>query len=162
MKEKECVRPKLYLETTIFNFYYYGKEQKKQRDTRRLFDYIAEGRYLAYTSDCALREMREDTEEKYEKMSTLITKYGIIQLPISDEMERIADRYIARRIIPENYPDDALHLAVATVGDLDFVVSWNMGHIYKQKTMVGVGFVNKREGYHQIGITTPAEVLEYD
>jgi hypothetical protein len=154
--------PKLYLETTIFNFYYYGKAQKRQQDTLKLFDYFEDSTYQVFTSDIAFREMSRDTEEKFRKMSTLIEKYGIIVLSTSDEINRIADRYIAKHIIPAKYPDDARHLAMATVNDLDFVVSWNMGHIYKPKTMVGVGFVNNREGYKQIGITTPTEVLEYD
>jgi hypothetical protein len=48
------------------------------------------------------------------------------------------------------------------VSQLDFCVSCNMGHITKQKAMIGTGFVNTREGYPRIGLATPQEVLEYD
>ncbi|GHU46778.1 hypothetical protein FACS1894200_01050 [Spirochaetia bacterium] len=45
---------------------------------------------------------------------------------------------------------------------LDCVVSWNMGHIVKAKAMIGTGLINKREGYAQVCLATPREILEYD
>jgi hypothetical protein len=162
MNKKEMVIPKLYLETTIFNFYYYGKAQKKQYDTRKFFDDISDGRYFVYTSEYAIDELHKATEEKFDKMYSLIGKYDIIVLSVSDEIQKLADKYIAQGIIPKDYPDDARHLATTTVNALDFCVSCNMGHITKQKAMIGTGFVNLREGYQKIGITSPTEVLEYD
>jgi hypothetical protein len=70
--------------------------------------------------------------------------------------------YIKKDIIPSKFRDDALHIATATVNNLDFVVSYNLGHIVKTKTMIGAGLANLREGYRQIGLSTPTEVLEYD
>jgi hypothetical protein len=74
----------------------------------------------------------------------------------------LADTYIKKGIIPLKFRDDALHIATATVNNLDFVVSYNQGHIVKTKTMIGAGLTNLREGYRQIGLSTPTEVLEYD
>ena len=65
-------------------------------------------------------------------------------------------------IIPAKFQEDALHIATAVVNNLDFVLSFNYGHIVKTKTMIGVGLANLREGYCQIGLSTPTEVLEYD
>jgi N12 class adenine-specific DNA methylase len=79
-----------------------------------------------------------------------------------NEAQRLADMYIAKGIIPQKYVTDALHIATATVQKFDFVVSYNLGHIVKLKTIIGAGFVNLREGYKQIGLTTPTEVIEYD
>ena len=74
----------------------------------------------------------------------------------------MAGIYIEKGIIPEKFIDDAVHIATATVNNLDFVISYNLGHIVKTKTMIGVGIANLREGYRQIGLATPTEVLEYD
>jgi len=49
-----------------------------------------------------------------------------------------------------------------TVNNLDFVISYNQGHIVKVKTMAGTGLANLRAGYRYIGLATPTEVLEYD
>ncbi|GHU53849.1 hypothetical protein FACS1894200_14330 [Spirochaetia bacterium] len=95
-------------------------------------------------------------------MYALVPRFGIETLPKSKEVERLADIYMAKRIIPPEYPDDARQVALASIEGFDCVVSWNMGHIVKQKTMIGTGFINKREGYPQICLATPKEIMEYD
>jgi hypothetical protein len=80
----------------------------------------------------------------------------------SDEIEHLAELYIKKKIIGEGSMVDALHIATATVNKLDFVVSCNMGHIVKQKTMIGTGFINLRAGYKHIGLSSSMEVIEYD
>jgi hypothetical protein len=70
--------------------------------------------------------------------------------------------YVEKHIIPPKSRNDGLHIAVATVNNLDFVVSCNMGHIDKRKTMIGTGFINLRTGYKNIGICSTMEVIEYD
>jgi hypothetical protein len=57
---------------------------------------------------------------------------------------------------------DAQHIAAATINKLDFVVSFNLGHIVKPKTMIGTGFANLHHGYHQVGLCSPLEVIDYD
>jgi hypothetical protein len=154
--------PKLFLETTLFNFYFYGKAKEKMIYTRQLFDQIAEGIYKPYTSGYVVDELQDAPKKQFEDMYALIDKYGITILSQSDEIDHLASIYVANEIIPVGSETDAAHIAATTVNQLDFVVSYNMGHIVKQKTMVGTGFVNKREGYAQIGIANPKEVVEYD
>jgi hypothetical protein len=43
---------------------------------------------------------------------------------------------------------------------MEVLVSWNMEHIVKLKTIVGVNKINKQEGYSLILINTPEEVSE--
>jgi hypothetical protein len=58
--------------------------------------------------------------------------------------------------------DDARQIALASIKGFDCVVSWNMGHIVKTKAMIGTGLINKREGYPQICLATPKEIMDYD
>jgi predicted nucleic acid-binding protein len=152
--------PKIYLETTIFNFYYVDKDSKKKGDTHKLFDAIKEGTYEVYTSQYVQTEIARDTPEKYKKMQGLLEKYTINIVSFSKEAEYLADVYMANGIIPLKYDTDALHIATATVNKLDFVASFNFGHIVKLKTMIGTGFVNLHHGYRQIGLCTPTEVAD--
>jgi hypothetical protein len=55
---------------------------------------------------------------------------------------------------------DAIHIAVATVNDIDFIVSYNFRHIVKRKTVLMTGAINLREGYKAIGIFSPTEVID--
>jgi hypothetical protein len=63
------------------------------------------------------------------------------------------------KIVPEKYKLDLLHIAFAVVYDLDVVVSWNLEHIVKLTTKLKVNGVNKKEGYKEIEICTPQEVI---
>ena len=154
--------PKLFLETTVFNFYFEGKQGQKQKDAIRLFEAIAGGKYEAYTSEEVVNEIKATSEEKAVKMKALSEKYIKRTIQSSPEAERMADIYVKKGIIPLKFRTDALHIATAVVNELDFVVSYNLGHIVKTKTMIGTGFANLREGYRQIGLSTPTEVIDYD
>ena len=154
--------PKLFIETTVFNFYLEGKQGKKQKDAMRLFEEIAKGKYEAYSSEEVLRELQKTTTDKYEQMLSLYGQYVKKTIAITAEADLIAKIYISKGIIPRKYLEDALHIAMATVNNLDFVISFNQGHIVKTKTMIGTGLVNLRQGFRQICLATPTEVLEYD
>ncbi|MDR1506519.1 MAG: hypothetical protein LBI67_05395 [Treponema sp.] len=156
------VIPKLYLEASIFNFHFYEMRPREMADTRKLFRLIKAERYEAYTSEYAVEELKKASKEKYQKMLVLVKKYTKKIFSYDDETERLAGIYLDKKIIPVKYRTDARHVASAAVNKLDFVVSYNFGHIVKLKTMIGTGFANLREGYRQVGITTPEEVLEYD
>ncbi|GAB6391266.1 MAG: putative PIN domain protein [Treponematales bacterium] len=154
--------PHLYVESTMFNFYFYGKGKEKQAHTLRLFDAIAAGTYEAFTSEYALKELRRDTGARYQKMFALVDKYRLHTFPMSDEVDELAVRYVDRGIIPEKYIDDANHIAVCALNGLDFVVSYNYNHIVKLKTIIGTALVNRRLGLPIVGLCTPKEILDYE
>lgn len=58
--------------------------------------------------------------------------------------------------------DDALHIACASVNDLDAIISWNFEHIVKLKTKREVVGINVLLGYKEIGIYSPWEVVKND
>jgi len=91
-------------------------------------------------------------------MLALIGKYGITVLNFSDEVRDLADIYVKEGIIPAKYRYDGLHIACATVNDLDFIFSLNFQHINKVKTKAMTAVVNVREGYKSITIASPMEV----
>jgi len=154
--------PKIYLETTIFNFYFADDAPDKKADTLELFQEIKNGKYAPYTSAYVLREINKAPEPKKSQMLDLLKIYNINSLDAGDEVERLADVYIKESIIPLKYSTDALHIASATVSDLDFIVSYNFKHIVKRQTIMMTEVVNLRENYKRIGIFSPAEVIEYD
>ncbi|MFH0790889.1 MAG: hypothetical protein V2A64_04580 [Candidatus Omnitrophota bacterium] len=81
-------------------------------------------------------------------------------LEINDEVKMLAERYVNEKIIPLTYWDDALHIALASVNEVDILVSWNFKHIVKHKTRVEVTGVNTMLGYKNIDICSPREVIE--
>jgi len=153
---------KIYLETTVFNFYFADDAPDKRADTLRLFEEISQGKYEPYTSAVVIREIEQDTTPKRDKMLDLVEQYNVAVLPADEETRRLADIYVAEKIIPEKYATDALHIASTTINDLDFIVSYNFQHIVKMKTITMTESVNLRERYRRIGIYSPTEVIEHD
>jgi predicted nucleic acid-binding protein len=157
--------PKIYLETTMFSFYYEARtapfyiEQKAL--VRRVFELIQAGVYDPFTSLYTTREIsNEPDKEKRDKMKALVSDYGVVILPINQEIENLAALYIQEKAIPSAWTTDAAHIATATHNGLDFIVSLNFTHIVSPRTIEKVRLVNMREKYQAIGIYKPMEVLE--
>ena len=153
---------KIYLETTVFNFVFADDAPEKKQDTIKLFDEIKQGKYEPYTSEYVLRELHKAEETKKKQMIDLIEQYNIKFLDADENAVVLANKYADEKIIPVRYKTDGLHIAIATINDLDVIVSYNFRHIVKMKTIVGTESINLREGYKRIGIYSPTEVIEND
>ena len=154
-------KPKIYLETTMFN-HYFDADRDAHGDTVKLFEEIRAGKYEAYTSAYVADELDDADEPKRSNMLALISEYGVTTLPGNKEVERLAAIYVKEGIIPAKYLVDALHIAVATINDMDYVFSLNFKHINKVKTKTMTSIVNIREGYKPIIIASPMEVMDYE
>lgn len=154
--------PKIYLETTMFNFYFADDAPEKRQDTLKLFEEIRQGKYTPYTSVAVTDELLRAPEEKRAKMLRLIEEYGITVMEVDGESERLAEIYVSEGVVPKRYYADGLHIAITTVGELDFIVSYNFQHIVKRKTIMLTDVINVREGYKRIGIYSPMEVIDYE
>jgi len=153
-------KPKIYLETTIFNFPFADDAPELKADTLELFDAIKAGKYEPYTSSYVLEELENTKQhEKLEKMKGLIQEHNIRIIPFSGEAEKLAMLYIAEGVINRKYATDSYHIAITTVYQLDFIVSLNFQHIVRQKTIRETARINEREGYRRIGIYEPWEVI---
>ena len=154
-------KPKIYLETTLFN-YYFDTDRDAHADTVKLFAKIAEGKYEAFTSEDVLREIKNAPLEKKMKMLALMDEYPIATLPLDDAVNALADAYVAEGIIPAKYRTDGIHIAVAAINGLDFIVSMNFQHIVKPKVKRLANAVNIVKGYRPIEIINPMEPIEYE
>ena len=74
---------------------------------------------------------------------------------VSEQLSKDYSRYGA---IPEGYSEDAYHIAIAVINNLDIVLSWNFRHILRRKTKDIVNMVNTINNFQHIEIMTPAEL----
>jgi hypothetical protein len=152
-------KQKIYLETTLFNFYI-DEDREAHADTVLLFKEISEGKYEAFTSDYVIDELEYAPAEKRDKMISLITEFEIKVLEPDDSASRLADLYVSEGVIPLKYRTDGLHIAIATVNGLDMIISMNFQHIVKLKTVKMTGAINILSGYQAVEICSPMEVVE--
>ena len=154
-------KPKIYIETTVFN-HYFDIDREAHAATVKLFKEIQVGKYDAYTSAYVLEELEDAEEPKRSNMLALIPEYSIKVLGVEEDAERLAEIYINEGVIPAKFIYDAFHIAVATTNDLEYIFSLNFKHINKVKTKVMTSAINIREGYRQVIIASPVEVVEDD
>ena len=58
----------------------------------------------------------------------------ISSLDISTEAQQLAECLISSKAIPENSPEDALHIGIAAANGIDFLLTWNFKHINNAQT----------------------------
>ena len=102
--------PKIYLETTLFN-YYFDEDRDAHTDTVRLFKECAAGKFEPYTSLYVVDELNDAPNEKRDKMIALIKQYNITVLAASDEADNLARRYLVEGVLPQGSLTDASHIS---------------------------------------------------
>lgn len=159
--------PRIYLETTIFN-YYFLRDISRENEisvTKKLFYQMKSGKFEAYSSAIAMGEIEECPDSRLrKKMLNLFNEFSVRQINIADYQgyENLAEKYILAGAIPVRKRGDALHIALATLSGIDILVSWNCDHIVRFKTQQIVRTINITEGLHDIAINTPKEVIIYE
>ena len=58
--------------------------------------------------------------------------------------------------------EDCIHIATATINNIDVLVSWNFKHIVNIQRIRGYNTVNMKNGYRAIDIRSPKEVVIYE
>jgi predicted nucleic acid-binding protein len=149
---------KVYFETSVFNFVFADDSLVEKDITLKLFNKIKD--YEAYISEIVIREISRAPEFKKKQLFNLINKYEFKELEFDRESEELAKWYIKEGVIPEKYEEDALHIAIASVNNLDVLISWNFSHIVKLKTKMRVAGIIRMLGYKEIEIVFPWEVVK--
>lgn len=153
---------KLYLETSVWNFYFADDAPEKKAVTRRFFDNMPVRDYEIYASVAVLEEIARAPEKRRSRLMDLLSSHSPLILEVENAVSELAEAYLDQRVVPRNSRYDALHIALSSVNELDFLVSWNLRHIanvYRQERVQAVNLMN---GYTKpIQLITPMEVSEH-
>jgi predicted Rdx family selenoprotein len=74
-------------------------------------------------------------------------------------VEDLAAAYMAQKVVPAKFVDDAGHVAVCTVAGLDYLVSWNFKHLANIHREAGFNSVNLLQGYRPLRIVAPTFLI---
>ena len=135
-------KKKIYLETTLFNHYFDTRTPNYHEDTIELFNACAEGMFEPYTSQYVIEELEAAPREKYDQMFDLTKQYNIMILDTSYEADDLARWYISKGALPKRSLTDARHIATASVNKLNTIVSLNLRHIVRKKTIAFTNEIN--------------------
>ena len=79
------------------------------------------------------------------------------ELAIDEDCNRLATLLIENKAIPKKFPEDALHIAVAAVHNMDAIVTWNFKHINNPITRKKIKNVISEAGYNAPELCSPEE-----
>ena len=155
-------KPKLYLETSVWNFLFAEDAPDKKYATEKFFDEVEAGKYEIYISETVRAEVSGASSSKQERLNSAINKYKPVELELDEDVRQLAQSYIDNGVLSEKHFNDLLHLAYASANGLYALISWNLNHLVKMKTHTLGNAVNLAGGYHPILIFTPQGVIEYE
>lgn len=154
---------KVYLDTSIPSFILKDEIPDKKQVTQELLAEIKLGKITAYVSAVVIRELKATkNEQKRKKLLKTLDSFPYHLIEIDERMERLAGEYVAAGIIPKKYQDDALHIAAAVVIGIPVIVSWNLRHMVNVFVKRKINSINIAEGYPQVDLITPWEIVPPD
>ena len=114
-------------------------------------------RFNLYISAAVVAEIKRGDSEAAKRRLMLIR--GLPELDINDEVTYLYERLIADRAVPVTAVADALHIAVAAVHGITYLLTWNCTHINNafQKPKIRAAIV--RAGYEEPIMATPEELV---
>jgi len=155
----------IYLDTSVINFLFADDAPEKRDVTIELFEnYIKNNIYAVFISSVVIDEINKTNDNaKKQKLLDVVTNYNLNLLDIeekAEEIENLAYVYMKENIIPQNKIEDALHISICSVFNIDYLLSWNYRHLANVNKESKIIAVNITEGYNrQLRIITPMDVM---
>lgn len=113
--------------------------------------------YDLYASQLVVFEAgRGDPEAAQKRLNAL---KDLELLETSKEAETLASKLLGKKILPQKAADDALHIGIATVNGMNYLLTWNFKHIANAEAREGVERISREFGYEPTIICTPEELL---
>jgi len=152
-------KPRLYLETSVWNFIFADDAPEKREITLRFFDRIREGEYDIFISDLVIDEIMRADDEKRNALLKIVGEHKPVSLAITEESQELAEAYISENVLSEDNIEDVTHAAIATVNGMDALISWNLKHLANLRRMEMINVANMKMGYYKrLNLITPMEV----
>ncbi len=146
------MKKSLYLETSVIGAYLDNGEPFRRDLTIRWWEHeLAE--YRSYISILVKREIECLSEPYRTSYLNLIKPLKNLELP--EEVGILAEGYISRGIFHRKYIGDAMHVAMASYHKIDYLVTWNFGHIANVRKQARVRLFNTAAGFFVPMIVTP-------
>ena len=149
--------PRVYVDTSVFA----ACEDEKfwvRESSRRLFERFRAGDMTLVLSAVVAGELDSATEAARALPGTVPREHTEFLAP-SATAEELADRYIDAGAVDRAARPAALHVAFATLADVDTLASWNYKHLLNYHRRPRFNAVNRELGHHQIEMYEPPAIL---
>jgi predicted nucleic acid-binding protein len=117
------------------------------------------GTFHLVLSDVTAAEI-ERAPEAVRELHRELLSIGEI-LAVTEEVLTVLSAYESHGVLGSRFRSDMLHIALATVAEVDVLVSWNFRHIVRLDKIQQFNGINLELGYRTLAIYSPREVTTY-
>jgi predicted nucleic acid-binding protein len=152
---------RIYFDTSVFGGYF---DSEFEEFTIPLFSRINNGEFkvlLKVLLSAVLQRELEPAPEKIKKLITGLKSEFTEFIEENVEVVDLATEDIAEKVIGQTSYADSLHIALATINQADFLVSWNFKHIVNIERIPGYNSINIKNGYKHLEIRSPRDLMNY-
>lgn len=151
------MKQSIYLETSVIGAYLDNGDPFRRDLTIRWWEHEMR-EYRPVVSPLVQRELERLKEPHRTGYLKLVEP--LEQLGLDDEAAILADGYISRGIFARKYLADALHVALASWHKIDYLVTWNFGHLANVRRQARIRLFNTAAGFFVPMIVTPEFLVE--
>lgn len=152
---------KVYIETSVVS-YLTGRASRDvviaghQQATHSFWQLLTD-ELDPFVSALVIKEASRGDSTVAQKRQDIISAFPV--LATTQDSEQLAQSIIESKGVPKEYPEDALHIALAAIAGMDFIVTWNFSHINNPFTKLMIRQAVENAGYECPEIVSPDSFL---
>ncbi len=148
---------RIYLDTSVIGGCF---DEEFEVWSNALLKDISHGLFIGVTSEVVEAEILDAPKHVREKYLYLLDLTSEV-LRVDEEALDLVASYLKHKVLSKRFRNDMLHIALATIVDVDILVSWNFRHIVRYDKIRQFNAVNLQQGYRALDIYSPREVTSY-
>ena len=130
------------------------------RETQELWEQFKERQDIEVViSDLVIREISKCSEPKLSFLLGELARLDYTLVNVTEDEKGLADIYLQNGVLREKSLDDLTYIAIATLNDCRYIVSWNFKHFVNPKTIKAVNATNLSLNLSQVDIYSPSMML---
>jgi hypothetical protein len=102
-------------------------------------------------------ELEQAPREKARRALKLISDVEVLAEPRT--LDQVIEFYVEHRLMPREAGGDAAHLAMASLHNIEFLLTWNCQHLANANKIRHLSVLNGRLGLPVPVITTPLTLV---
>ncbi len=151
----------VYIETSIISYLTSRSSRDLvaaawQSETARWWE-LQRPTFDLYVSELVAREAARGDSVAAAKRLAVVQELPLLH--ISEEVIRFSNALVESSIVPTRAADDAIHIALAAVHGVDFLLTWNCRHIDNAVAKIEIRRMCVKSGYQCPEICTPSELM---
>ena len=154
-------KPLVYLETSVISYLTARPSRDAVTAVRQILTHEwweSVDRSRVWVSELVLAEVGRGDPHAAQRRLALVA--GLQCLPEPANVVSLAMRLMDADVVPMTEPEDATHIALATLSQATYLVTWNFSHFVGPEAKFKVFAALRDWGYTPPLFTTPEELLE--